>query len=158
MSGRRTRHGATLIALLVLVAIIGVAAAITAQSWSTRIRREKEQELLFRGLAYKHAIESYERITPAGASPFPARLDQLLYDDRFPTHVRHLRRSYVDPMTGSAFVPLLDGAGHVRGVASSDKRTTLKRAGFPDELAAFEIATRYSEWRFIADPVDETVR
>lgn len=152
MSGRRARHGATLIALLVVVAIIGVAATIAAQSWTTRIRREKEEELLFRGLAYKHAIESYARMTPAGASPLPIRVDQLLFDDRFQTHVRHLRRPYLDPMTGTAFVPLLDGSGHLRGIASSDRRTPFKRTGFPDELATFEIASRYSEWRFIAEP------
>ena len=151
-SGNRRKRGATLLALLVVIAVIGVAAALAAQSWTTRIRRDKEQELLFRGLAYKHALESYARLTPPGAGVRPDRIEDLLEDPRSPVRVRHLRSLYADPMTGRPFVLVRESSGAIRGVASADSRAPLMRTGFPDELASFAIAKRYSEWRFLAEP------
>lgn len=148
-SGRR---GATLIALLVLIAILGIATSIAAQSWTRRIRREKEEELLFRGLAYKRALESYAKATPPGASPRPARIGDLLVDDRSSFRVRHLREDYVDPLTGDPFVVLFDAEGRVRGVASGDSRAPLKKSGFPDEIEEFALARTYGEWRFLGPP------
>ena len=144
------RRGATLIALLVVIAVMGVGVTLVAQTWTTRIRRENEAELLFRGLAYKAALESYASVTPAGASPHPERLEDLLVDDRFANRVRHLRRLYPDPMTGAPFAALRDSAGRIRGVASTDRRRPLKRTGFPDDLTPFELADQYSDWRFLA--------
>lgn len=149
-SGRRCSRGATLIALLVLIAVIGVGSTLAVQSWTTRIRREKEAELLFRGLAYKHALDSYARMTPLGAPRRPASLDALLVDDRFPYRVRHLRSAYTDPMTGAAFSLLLDEHGRIRGVAGTDRRAPLRVTGFPDEVAAFELAKSYEDWRFVS--------
>lgn len=148
-SGKRA---ATLVALLVLVAILGIATSIAAQSWTRRILREKEQELLFRGLAYKRALESYAKATPAGASPRPARIGDLLMDDRSSFRIRHLRQAYVDPLTGDAFVLLFDAEGRVRGVVSGDTRPPLKTSGFPDEIEEFALARTYGEWRFLGPP------
>lgn len=148
-SGKR---GATLVALLVLIAIIGVATSVAAQSWTRRIRREKEQELLFRGFAYKRALESYAKATPPGGSRSPARIEDLLVDDRSPYRVRHLRQAYVDPLTGQPFVVLHDADNRVRGVASGDARTPLQKSGFPAEVEEFALARTYGEWRFLGPP------
>lgn len=142
-------RGATLLALLVILAIAGVAVSITATSWTRRIRREKEEELLFRGLAYKHALESYAKATPAGASPRPSRIEDLLVDDRSGPTVRHLRAAYLDPMTGTPFTVLLDSSGRVRGVASTDRRPPLKSGAFPREVEELALARTYAEWRFM---------
>lgn len=148
-SGRR---GATLVALLVLIAILGVATSVAAQSWTKRIRREKEQELLFRGIAYKRALESYAKATPPGASRRPARIEDLVVDDRFPERVRHLRQVYRDPLTGQPFVALRGADGRVRGVASGDARAPLQKSGFPDDVEEFALARTYGEWRFLGPP------
>lgn len=126
--------------------------SIAAQSWTRRIRREKEQELQFRGLAYKRALESYAKATPPGASPRPARIGDLLMDDRSSFRVRHLRRAYVDPLTGDAFVVLFDAERRVRGITSGDARPPLQRTGFPEEIEEFALARTYGEWRFLGPP------
>lgn len=144
-------RGATLVALLLLLALLGIAASVTAQSWAIRIRTEKEAELLFRGLAYRAALESYARMTPTGAATHPQRLQDLVADDRFPVRVRHLRRLYADPMTGGPFIALRDSQGRIRGISSPDLRAPRKRTGFPEGLEHFEVATTYSGWTFVAD-------
>ncbi len=48
--------GFTLIAAMVAVTIIGIVLGATGQSWQMFMKREKEEELLFRGMQYRNAI------------------------------------------------------------------------------------------------------
>jgi len=63
----------------------------------------------------------------------PAKnFDELLSDPRFPTPVRHLRRVYRDPMTGSTEWGLVkEPDGGLSGVYSPSTDAPFKRAGFP---------------------------
>ena len=157
MSGdgiRRDEGGFTYIGVLIGVAILGAVLAATADVWHTTIQREREKELLFIGNEFRTALASY--YTPTGPTCFkvpgryPKRLEDLLLDDRSPGICRHLRRIYVDPMTGKAewgLVKLADG--QITGVYSLSVDEPIKKAGFRARDAAFENKTRYSDWIFV---------
>ena len=59
-------------ALLVALAVMAVVLGAAMPTWSHMIRREKEEELIFRGLQYARAINQYQRKF-ANASPQIAR-------------------------------------------------------------------------------------
>jgi type II secretory pathway pseudopilin PulG len=96
------RHGFTYLSLIILVAIIGLVSAASIKLGSVLQRSAAERELLAIGAEYADALESYAKATPPGQSPLPPSFKELLRDPRFPGVRRHLRRIYVDPMTGSS--------------------------------------------------------
>ena len=96
------QHGFTYLSLIILVAIIGLASAASIKLGSVLQRSAAERELLAIGAEYADALESYAKATPPGQSPLPPSFKELLRDTRFPNVRRHLRRVYVDPLTGKA--------------------------------------------------------
>lgn len=51
--------GFTYLAVLAMIAIIGIALAVTGEVWHIALKREKERELLFVGDQFRRAINSY---------------------------------------------------------------------------------------------------
>lgn len=96
------QHGFTYLSLIILVTIIGLASAATIKLGVILQRSAAERELLAIGAEYADALESYAKATPPGQSPLPRSFKELLRDPRFPNVRRHLRRIYVDPLTGKA--------------------------------------------------------
>lgn len=111
-------------------------------------QRAREGELLYVGNLYRDAIRQYSESTPAGARPYPDRLDDLLRDPRYPVVRRYLRRPYPDPFTGRAFEPVSAPGGGIMGVRSTSSKRPLKLAGFRDDQAAFATASTYRQWEF----------
>lgn len=148
------QRGFTYVGLLLLVAMSSAALAAAGSLWSVESRREREADLLFTGAQFAQAIASFRERTPAGqAQRFPRDLQELLEDRRWPTPRRHLRRLYVDPMTGTRDWGLVAApGGGVIGVHSLAEQAPLKRAGFPPEQAEFAAAESYRDWRFVYQP------
>ena len=92
--------GATYLLLLVAVALMSLVAATALSAGHSLAQRDKETELLFIGAQFRAALLSFEQSTPPGGRPRPTSLDQLLRDDRTPQPRRHLRRIFVDPISG----------------------------------------------------------
>jgi hypothetical protein len=115
------------------------------------MQREREAELLFIGEQFVAAITDFYERTPAGQRPrFPARLEELLDDPRWPTTKRHLRRLYVDPMTGQATWGLVPSPeGGIMGIYSLGTGVPLRRAHFKPPYEEFEAAMTYAGWRFV---------
>ena len=153
---KRTRQKAfTYIGLLILIALIGVALAVTAELVSTAVQREREQDLLFVGIAYANAIDSYRRNSP-GVRQFPSTMEDLVKDPRFPNTRRHIRRLYRDPITESSDWGIVRGPGNgIVGVYSKSERAPLKKTGFPRRQQHLAGAKQYSEWRFLARSLEE---
>ncbi len=142
--------GFTYLSLIILVAIIGMAAAATLKMGSVIQRSRAEQQLLDIGAAYSDALQSYADATPAGMPTQPPSLQELLRDPRFPGVRRHLRRIYVDPMTGGAewgIVYLGDKVGVLAIYSLSDARP-VKIGNFPQRFATLAGKQKISEWRF----------
>jgi type II secretory pathway pseudopilin PulG len=133
--------------------VIGFALAGVATVWSTGVQREKEKELLFILGEFHAAIERYATASP-GAQALPERLEELVADPRFPYIRRHLRRIYVDPMTGKAQWGLVTLQGRIAGVHSLSEDQPLGRT-YRLATIDFAGAQKYSDWRVAYVPVGQ---
>lgn len=140
--------GFTYVGVMIFVAILGVVSAAALSAGSSLDRRAKEEELLFIGREFAQAFRSYFEATPAGQRNYPAKLEELLRDPRYPGVRRHLRRIYVDPMTGRAEWGLVPAPGGIVGVHSLSERAPLKVAEFEPAFAPLTGRTSYIEWKF----------
>jgi type II secretory pathway pseudopilin PulG len=154
--------GFTLIAAMVAVTIIGIMLGATGQSWTMFMKREREEELLFRGMQYRDAIIRWNNggkipstlpgaIQPVLQNKKPLMdLKDLLQDPGSAGTVKYLRQLYKDPITGKDFVPIPDANKNIIGVASSSEDKPLKTSNFPEELKVFLAdKKKYSEWQFV---------
>ena len=145
--------GFTYIGLIVFVTIIGMVGAATLKVGSLLARAEAENELLAIGAEFSAALASYAQATPPGQPAQPPSLAALLRDPRFPTPRRHLRRIFVDPITGKAEWGLVQAAegGPVLGVYSLSQARPLKIAKFDARFVNFDNKQHLSEWKFTAN-------
>ena len=153
-SPRRVTRGYTYAAVLLAVAAIGAGLAAAGEVWRHVAQREKEQELLFIGNQFRRAIASYYERTPGPAKRYPAKLEDLLQDPRFPGTQRHLRKIYADPISGKPAWGLIAAPdGGIMGIHSLSEARTIKSASFLPRDRSFEGTSRYSEWRFSYQPL-----
>ena len=174
--------GYALVALVVIVAVMNVLVAASLPYWSQVVKRDKEAELIFRGLQYAEAIRVFQK----SFNRLPNTLDELIE-----VNPRSIRRLWKDPMTESGEWDLVratagrGGAGQTggqtggqdlaRGTAPGDGREDEEGSGpqgpaagpivgvqsrSDDEaLRTFMGATSYSKWQFTVDliPVPVTI-
>jgi type II secretory pathway pseudopilin PulG len=150
----KSESGVTLVLVLVIMAILGLSAGIAGSSWSSLTRRAKEVDLLWKGGQIRAAIGTYYESSHAqgAAKTYPSKLEYLLKDPRFLETKRHLRRPYVDPMTGSDWELIKDPGGRIKGVRSTFKEEPFKQGNFTVENEEFEGRSLYAEWEFVYTP------
>jgi type II secretory pathway pseudopilin PulG len=135
-------RGYVLLGLLLMVSVMLIAAAVVAPNLAFQIKRDREEELVHRGVQYTRAIRSYAKRT----GRYPVRAEDLLGgpDQRF------IRKLYKDPMTGKDFKFLhlddvqpaaanLNPSGAQAGVndaASASPETTPTPTSFDDSADA----------------------
>jgi type II secretory pathway pseudopilin PulG len=152
-SARRREGGFTYLGLIIFVTIIGLVGAATLKVESLLRRAAAEEELLEIGAAFSAALQSYAAATPQGQPTQPATLNDLLKDPRFPGVRRHLRKIFVDPLTGKAewgVVYVGDRAG-VLAVYSLSEAKPLKIANFDIRFQNFGNKEHISDWKFTAN-------
>src|SRR5215472_6679363 len=96
MKSSRTKSGQSgyaLLALMLAVTLILIALSIEAPRIAQQIKRDKEEELVHRGMDYATAIK---RFVHKNGGRYPLSIEQL--EDT--NHIRFLRKRYKDPMTG----------------------------------------------------------
>lgn len=140
--------GFTLIGLAVIIAIMGIVLMTVSRVYSTMVKRDMEEELLFRGDEIKDAIDSYFKY----GNTYPRNFEELLKDPRGVSSRRHLRRLYKDPVTNGEWDLIKDKAERIVGVRSKSEKEPLKKANFPEEYKTFEAKTKYNEWEFVSKP------
>ena len=144
-------RGYTLVAMLLLLALVSLGLAFAGPLWSQQTRREREQELLHIGTLYAQAIASYRDLSPGTDKQYPPNLEALLNDARFVVTRRHLRKAYPDPLNPRRPWGLLrNEAGRVTGVYSQDTEAPLARGAIALEHMVLPPAQHYSDWKFIA--------
>ena len=94
-------------ALLVAMSIMAIMLTVAMPVWKQMTQREREEELIFRGNQYAHAIGMFQR---KYANAYPPSFD-VLVNERF------LRKKFKDPITNDDFAPILAGA-NTTGVAA----------------------------------------
>lgn len=93
-AGRRD-DGYILLTLVLVMATAVIASAIIAPSLAFEIRRDREEELVHRGVQYSRAIQKFFKKT----GHYPANLDELQNQNG----IRFIRKLYKDPVTGKDF-------------------------------------------------------
>jgi type II secretory pathway pseudopilin PulG len=148
---RPDQRGMLLLGVLVWMALASWAAVNAGQRWADARQRDAEAELLQVGLAYQRALESYYFQSPPGQRQFPARLEDLLADPRFPTPVRHLRQLYRDPLAPTQPWGLVRQPDQrITGVYSLAPGQPIRSVHVDPRLRGFGAAVRYADWRFVA--------
>ncbi|NML62117.1 type II secretion system protein [Massilia sp. RP-1-19] len=144
--------GFTYIGLIVLLAILGLVGAAGMKTGSLMQRAAAEEELLEIGAAFSDALRSYAAATPQGQPQQPPNLEALLKDPRFPGVRRHLRRIFVDPLTGKAEwgVVTAGDKAFVTGMYSLSPAKPLKVGNFDARFLNFDNKERISDWKFTA--------
>jgi hypothetical protein len=130
---------------LVLIILAGMAAGGVRLEISAGygLRRDREEELLFRGRAYMRAIGAFY----AQNKRYPRSLDELGGEEE-PSKPRYIRQRYKDPMTGRDFLPLQTEDGEITGVISAGGGAPLRKADFDKDFIGFGKAQSYREWKF----------
>ncbi len=112
-AGRRRpgEAGYNLVVLVMAIALLNIMVAAMLPLWSTQIRREKEEELIFRGMQYAEAIRLFQK----RYQRLPTTLKELV-----DVQPRCIRQLWKDPMTEDGKwaiiyqgqgVPLVPGLG-----------------------------------------------
>lgn len=107
--GRGGERGYVLLALLLGASLLVIAAAAMAPTIAMQIKRDREEELIHRGMQYRRAIHQFAKRT----GHFPMRLEEL--DNTNGT--RFLRKRYKDPISGKDFRLL-----HMADIAATGAR------------------------------------
>lgn len=138
--------------MVFFVAMLGLVGAATLKVDTLLRRAAAEQDLLEIGAEFSEALRSYAAATPRGYPTAPPTLQDLLKDPRFPGTRRHLRKIFVDPVTGKdewGIVYQGDKVG-VLAVYSLSRAQPLKVANFDARFLNFENKEHLSEWKFTA--------
>jgi type II secretory pathway pseudopilin PulG len=156
----RSQSGFTYIAALVMVVIMGIMLGKAAVVWTTKMKQEREIELIFRGSQIRVAIQRWYKFIqpipgqaapppPATASPPLMDLKDLLKDPNNSGTMRYLRPAMlIDPITKKEWGVIKDGT-RIIGVKSTSDEEPLKKGNFPDDFPDFEGKLKYSEWEFV---------
>jgi len=88
-------RGYVLLVLILFVALLAIAVMVTLPSIGFELKRDREEELIHRGVQYTRAIQHYVK----KFGRYPTTLEQLENTNQ----IRFLRRRYKDPITGKDF-------------------------------------------------------
>ena len=136
-----------------VVAFMGLGLTLAVEIAATATQREKEAQLLSIGRQFRTAIGRYYEVqVTSGRHEYPATLDDLLQDHRVPGVRRHLRRVFVDPMTGESKWGLVMAGGRIVGIHSLSEKQPIKQDGFEADEISFVGRRGFDEWIFTYPP------
>lgn len=120
-------RGYVLLLLLLSVALLSIAFTVLIQGIEFEIRRDREEELIHRGVQYSRAVRKYIK----AFGRYPNSVEELENTN----NIRFLRKRYKDPITGKEFKILrlmdlpgskpLTGAVSVARMASPQNSTSV---------------------------------
>lgn len=140
-------RGVTYLALMFSIVLIGISASATARQWTVMIQREKEADLVAKGIEIQNALSVYSatmklaRVT--NMEVYPQSLAELTRGPK-----PYLRRVYQDPMSGADWEYLRAPTGGIMGVRSKSNIKPIKERDFPLAVRHFEGRKSYRDWMF----------
>jgi type II secretory pathway pseudopilin PulG len=90
-----SQRGYILLTLMLVVALLAIAALALAPDLAFQTRRDREEELIHRGVQYSRAVRAYFK----KFGRYPTRIEDLQNTN----NLRFLRKRYKDPITGQDF-------------------------------------------------------
>ena len=88
-------RGYVLLALLLFVALLSIGVLVTIQNIEFQIRRDREEEMIHRGVQYSRAVRRFINTFRR----YPQSIEEL----EGTNNIRFLRKRYKDPITGQEF-------------------------------------------------------
>jgi type II secretory pathway pseudopilin PulG len=92
---RRDEQGYVLLTLMLFVALLAIASLAWIQKVDFEIKRDREEELIHRGVQYSRALRHYVK----KFGHYPGRIEDL----ESTNNIHYLRKRYKDPITGKDF-------------------------------------------------------
>src|SRR3989449_6301468 len=143
----RGECGVTYLLVMLAVVLLGISVTVAAKQWKAVVQREKEADLLARGIEIQTALAVYSaqqkkgRVVPGEI--YPLTLEELTKQPK-----PALRKAYKDPITGDNWEYVRDPTGRIKGVRSKSKAEPFKQKDFPPLLRHFDGLTSYNDWVF----------
>jgi type II secretory pathway pseudopilin PulG len=107
---RGSQRGYILLTLLLFLALLVIFFAAAVTPIAFQIKRDREEEMIHRGVQYSRAIRKYVKKN----GRYPARLEELENTN----NIRFLRKRYKDPLTGGDFKILRQGDPQLAGLTA----------------------------------------
>jgi type II secretory pathway pseudopilin PulG len=127
----RAERGYVLLSLMLIVALLAIAVAAVAPSIAFQIKRDREEEMVHRGVQYSRAIRGFLKANRR----YPNRLEELSDTGG----LRFIRKFYKDPMTGRDFKLLhmtdLPSQGGIANLNPSDSQAGGNEGAAPSDAA-----------------------
>ncbi len=134
-------RGVTYLMLMFVIVLIGIATTAAAKQWKVIVQREREADLLAKGIEIQNALALYSETIKAGrvmpGEVYPQTLAELT---RLPKPF--LRKVYLDPMGSDEWEYLQAPTGGIMGVRSKSRARPFRQKDFPLSCPAFR-GTRY---------------
>lgn len=92
---QRSQRGYILLTLLLFVALLSIGFLAAVQQLEFQIKRDREEELIHRGVQYSRAVRRYFK----KFGRYPTRVEDL----ESTNNIRFIRKRYKDPVTGKDF-------------------------------------------------------
>jgi hypothetical protein len=140
-------RGVTYLMLMFAIVLIGIATTAAAKQWKTTVQREREIDLLAKGIEIQNALALYSATKKAGrvmpGEVYPQTLADLT---RLPKPF--LRKVYLDPMGRGEWEYLRAPTGGIMGVRSTSRAKPFRQRNFPLAVRHFEGRPTYHDWTF----------
>ena len=140
-------RGVTYLMLMFAIVLIGIATTAAAKQWKTTVQREREIDLLAKGIEIQNALALYSATKKAGrvmpGEVYPQTLADLT---RLPKPF--LRKVYRDPMGHGEWEYLRAPTGGIMGVRSTSHAKPFRQRNFPLSVRHFEGRPTYHDWIF----------
>jgi type II secretory pathway pseudopilin PulG len=117
---RNDQRGYVLITLILFVALLAIGMTALAPVIAQQMKRDREEELIHRGVQYSRAIKHYVK----KFGRYPTKIEDL----ESTNNLRFLRKAYKDPITGKDFKILRMGDVQMSfgpGIAGATSAATL---------------------------------
>ncbi|ODT43913.1 MAG: hypothetical protein ABS70_06805 [Nitrospira sp. SCN 59-13] len=143
----RNARGITYLALMFSIVLIGISVSAAARQWTVMVQREKEADLMAKGIEIQNALALYSASMKIGrimtTEIYPQSLAELTR-----TPKPFLRRVYQDPISGGDWEYMRAPTGGIMGVRSKSKVKPIKERDFPLAVRHFEGRKTYHDWMF----------
>src|SRR3989442_4087857 len=123
--------GVTYLLVMLAVVLMGISASVAAKKWKAVVQREREAELLARGIEIQTALGAYSAQQKKGRVGFSGEIYPLTLEELTKQPKPALRKAYKDPITGDDWEYVRDPTGRIKGVRSKSKAAPFKQKDFP---------------------------
>src|SRR3989442_15361382 len=141
-------RGVTYLLVMLAVVVMGISVTVADKQWKAVVQREREAELLARGIEIQTALAVYSAQQKKGRVGFSGEIYPLTLEELTKQPRPVLRKAYKDPITGDDWEYVRDPTGRIQGVRSKSKAEPFKQRDFPPAVRHLEGLVSYYLWVF----------